>query len=83
MTIVTAAPVRVRMSKVFEGTLVYANVSPPEATRPIPIKVSCPNFMAPPYRILYAKSCLSEGIGLQATAARLSTPCVTRAYVRL
>ena len=36
------------MSKVFEGTLVYANVSPPEATRPIPIKVSCPNFMALP-----------------------------------
>ena len=35
------------MSNVFEGTLVYANVSPPEATRPIPIKVSCPNFMAP------------------------------------
>ena len=44
MTIVTAAPMRAKIRKVRDAALTYAIVSPPEATRRIPITVSCPNF---------------------------------------
>jgi len=54
MTIVTAAPIRFRMSKILEVALVYATVSPPEITSAAPIKVSCPNFMPSPPHILLA-----------------------------
>src|ERR1700750_1559225 len=50
MTSVTAAPIRVRMSKILVAPLVYATASPPEITSAAPINVSCPNFMpSPPY----------------------------------
>jgi hypothetical protein len=38
MTIVAAAPIRVRMSRIFEAALVYANVSPPESPARTPSK---------------------------------------------
>src|ERR1700751_1943916 len=50
MTSVTAAPIRVRMSKILVAPLVYATASAPEITSAAPINVSCPNFMpSPPY----------------------------------
>jgi hypothetical protein len=51
MTIDTAAPMRVKIRRVRDAALAYADaaltyaiVRPPEATRRIPITVSCPNF---------------------------------------
>jgi hypothetical protein len=52
MTIVAAAPIRVRMSRIFEAALVYANVSPPEITSTDPIKVSCQSIAIASPRIL-------------------------------
>jgi hypothetical protein len=54
MTIVAAAPIRVRMSRIFEAALVYANVSPPEITSTDPIKVSCQSIAIASPRILLA-----------------------------
>ena len=54
MTIVAAAPIRVRMSRIFEAALVYANVSPPEITSTDPIKVSCKSIAIASPRILLA-----------------------------
>jgi hypothetical protein len=52
MTIVAATPIRVRMSRIFEAALVYANVSPPEITSTDPIKVSCQSIAIASPRIL-------------------------------
>jgi len=41
MTNVAAAPISVRMSRILEAALMYANVSTPEITSTDPIKVSC------------------------------------------
>jgi hypothetical protein len=54
MTIVAATPIRVRMSRIFEAALVYANVSPPEITSTDPIKVSCQSIAIASPRILLA-----------------------------
>jgi hypothetical protein len=54
MTIVAAAPIRVRMSRTFEAALMYANVSPPEITSTDPIKVSCQSIAIASPRILLA-----------------------------
>ena len=54
MTIVAAAPIRVRMSRIFEAALVYANISPPEITSTDPIKVSCQSIAIASPRILLA-----------------------------
>ena len=54
MRIVAAAPIRVRMSRIFEAALVYANVSPPEITSTDPIKVSCQSIAIASPRILLA-----------------------------
>ena len=45
---------RVRMSRIFEAALVYANVSPPEITSTDPIKVSCQSIAIASPRILLA-----------------------------
>ena len=52
MRIVAATPIRVRMSRIFEAALVYANVSPPEITSTDPIKVSCQSIAIASPRIL-------------------------------
>ena len=44
MTIVTAAPMRAKFRRVRDAALTYAIVRAPEATRRMPITVSCPNF---------------------------------------
>ena len=44
MTIVTAAPMRAKIRRVRDAALTYAIVRAPEATRRMPITVSCPNF---------------------------------------
>ena len=45
---------RVRMSRIFEAALVYANVRPPEITSTEPIKVSCQSIAITSPRILLA-----------------------------
>ena len=54
MTIVAPTPIRVRISRVLEAALVYANVSPPEITSTDPIKVSCQSIAITSPRILLA-----------------------------
>jgi hypothetical protein len=61
MRIVAAAPIRVRMSRIFEAALVYANVSPPEITSTDPIKVSCQSIAIASPRILLASRASLNG----------------------
>jgi hypothetical protein len=54
MKTVAATPISVRMSRILEAALVYANVSPPETTSTDPIKLSCQSIATASPQILLA-----------------------------